>query len=286
MRKLVIGCGYLGKRVAARWSAAGDDVFALTRSTERAHDFQKRGWNPLIGDVTRPHDFPSLPDANVVLYSLGFDSSAGQSRQSVTLEGLQFVLKQLQRRIGTLIFISTTSVYGQTDGSWVDEDSPCEPARENGQIALAAEQIVRDIFPQQHCILRLSGIYGPARLLARQQMLREGKPLSGNPDAWLNLIHVEDAVEAVLASEARKITGETLLISDDRPIHRREYYSHLANLIGAPAPVYQPLDPHDPDAHALNKRCRNSRMHAHLGLTLRFPTIDQGLPHALKDEVT
>lgn len=287
MRKLIVGCGYLGERVATRWQAAGDQVYALTRSRERARAWTRRGWKALVGDITNPAEFPTLPDVDTVLYAVGYDVRSGQSRRSVTVDGLSFVLSRLSQQVGKLIYISTTSVYGQTDGSWVDESSPCEPTRENGILALQGEQEVRKHFvpddPTRNraCILRLSGIYGPERLLARRQSLLAGNPLTGNPASWLNLIHVEDAVTAVLGAETVLPPGELLLVSDDTPIPRYQYYSMLARMIGAAEPTYQPSDPHDPQSGALNKRCRNAKLRKMLGAPLRFSSIAEGLPYSV-----
>ena len=289
MQKLIVGCGYLGRRVAAAWRKAGHEVTALTRSAANAEELSRLGVRPVIGDVCFPTTLTALPTVETVLFAVGFDRTSGRSQHEVYVDGLRNVLNQVASRCERFIYISSSSVYGQSAGEWVDETSHCEPVQSGGQCCLAAETLVREFFPftnqtavQRPCanVLRLSGIYGPGRLLSRIESLRAGVPLPGQGKAWLNLIHVDDAVAAVLACEQRGQPGETYLISDDRPIRREEYYSLLARLVGAPPPVFVDDQPAKRGSGGLNKRCSNKKAHVELGLTLTYTTLTAGLPHA------
>lgn len=298
MSKLVIGCGYLGRRVARAWLEEGANVAALTRSPRNAEQFRQQGIEPVVGDVLDRDSLTALPDAQTVLYSIGYDRTAGNSQRDVYVTGLENVLDEVSSRAppggwsGRLIYISSTSVYGQTRGEWIDETSPCQPTRDNGRVCLEAEQVVRRYFPPDQAtrehgaiVLRLAGLYGPGRLLRRLEELKSGRAISGNPDAYLNLIQVDDAARAVLACARCGRTGSTYLVCDDRPITRREYYERLASLTGAPSPVFE-SDDEGSQGHVsitLNKRCSNRLIHEELGVALRFPTIDVGLPHALSE---
>jgi nucleoside-diphosphate-sugar epimerase len=278
MRKLVIGCGYVGKRVAAKWSASGDEVFALTRSADRAEEFRNLGWIPVLGDVTQPETLKALPDVDLLLYAVGFDRSAGFSQREIYVEGLKNVLDTLADRVGKWLYVSSTSVYGQQDGEWIDEKSLCQPTKINGQICQEAEMIFAQNSIQAN-VLRLAGIYGPGRLLRRVADLKAGLPIKGDPEGWLNLIHVDDVVQSILACEQRGKPGQVYLISDDRPVRRREYYQLLAELAGVDMP---PFDPGTEPQHAegLGKRCSNRKLHEELGVELLYPTIEEGLPQA------
>jgi nucleoside-diphosphate-sugar epimerase len=285
--KLIIGCGYLGQRVAAEWLAQGHSVSALTRSEEHADRFRSQGIEPIIGDVTDVDSLSQLPEAETVLYSVGFDRESGKSLREIYVAGLENVLKQIASRFGRLIFISSTSVYGQSEAEWVDENSPTKPARDNGRTCLEAERLVWKNSPQQlpsssstTNVLRLAGIYGPGRLLRRLDEVKSGEPIAGNPAAWLNLIHVEDAVGAILACEKRGQPGETYLVCDDKPITRLEYYQTLAELVSAEAPKF--MD--DDESQNLNKRCSNRKLHEELKVELRFPTLHEGLPNAIQND--
>lgn len=282
MRKLILGCGYLGQRVAAAWRRQGQEVAALTRSVERAAEFRTAGLQPIVADVTLPQSLASLPPADTVLYAIGYDRASGRSQDEVSIDGLRNVLRSLPSAPRKFLYVSSTSVYGQSAGEWVEESSPCEPAQTGGTVCLAAEELLRSELPTAS-ILRLAGLYGPDRLLARAESLRRGEPLAGNPEAWLNLIHVEDAVAAVLACEERGQPGETYLVCDDEPVPRREYYTRLASLIGAPPPTFDETQPAKRGSGLLNKRCRNRRLHDELNVRLTFPSYREGLPHALHD---
>lgn len=283
-RRLIFGCGYLGLRVARLWRHAGDEVVAVTRSADRAATLEREGLDPVIADVTQPESLRALPDCETVLHAVGYDRSAAPSKRQVYVDGLQSVLRQIEGRCGRLIHISSTSVYGQQNGEVVNEDSPCEPTEDSGRICLDAERLVWNSTLPSAVILRLSGIYGPDRLLSRMDALRTGQPLAGRAEAWLNLIHVEDAARAVLAASDCSVGSHTpgrslWLISDDQPVLRRDYYGLLAQLCGAPVPSFdeQSTARH---SHGLNKRCCNRRMKEDLRIPWQFLTISQGLPHA------
>jgi len=202
MFKLIFGCGYLGSRVAAQWLAAGEQVASVTRSEERVGELQRQGLWPIVADVTRPETLGQLPAAETVLFAVGFDRQSGKSRQEVYVDGLHAVLDALPAETGRVIFISSTGVYGQLGGGWVDEESPCRPVREAGRAMLAAEQVLAaHPLGRRGVVLRLAGLYGPGRLLRAADLLA-GRPLSVPAGNWLNLIHVDDAAAAVLAAES------------------------------------------------------------------------------------
>ncbi len=290
MAKLVIGCGYLGRRVAAKWTEAGESVFALTRSAERAGEFENRGWEPVVGDVTAvgiQTTLQNLPEWDGVLYAVGYDRASGLSQREVYVDGLENVLKALAGRVRKFLYISSTSVYGQNQGEWIDETSPTEPTRPNGKICREAERLIEQFFPPGEKalkasanILRLAGIYGPGRLLRRLNDLRSGTPIPGNPEGWLNLIHVDDAVRTLLACEDRGEPGEICLVSDDRPIRRREYYGQLAKLAGVELPAFDEGS-ESRYAKGLGKRCSNRKIRKKLRVEFQFPTIFEGLQHAV-----
>ena len=287
MKALIFGCGYLGRCVASRWLAKGHAVSAITRSPAKADELRAAGISPLPGDVTDADSLRSLPAAGVVLYAVGYDRASGIDRRTVVVEGLRNALAALEGKCDRVLFVSTTSVYGQSDGEWIDEDSPAEPTTDAGRLALEAEGLVR-ASPVPSVILRLAGLYGPGRLLRRVEQLRSGEPIPGAGDSWLNLIHVEDAASAVLLAADRlrrngrsssAASPETFLISDDRPVRRREYYSRLAELTGSPLPAFDATA--ETRSAGLGKRCRNERAKRELRLKLVYPTFEEGLQHAL-----
>jgi nucleoside-diphosphate-sugar epimerase len=281
MRALVIGCGYLGRRVAALWLREGMQVSALTRSPANAAALAEQGIEPIVGDVLLPETLRTLPSADVTLYAVGYDRHATASKRDVCVRGLSEVLQQITPNVGRLLYVSSTSVYGQDAGEVVDETSSTSPQTEDGQIVLAAEATVRQVCPVGVAtVLRFSGIYGPGRLLRRIEAVRSGEPINANPDAYVNLIHVDDGAAIINRLARRETIEPTYLVTDDRPVRRREYYSLLARLVGASEPVFQ-FEANASRAAGLNKRCSNSRVKSELGDVWRFPTIETGLPHAV-----
>ena len=105
-RKLIIGCGYLGRRVARRWLAQRDAVFALTRSAERAGEFQASGIVPIVGDVTDPASLATIPDVETALYAVGLDRASGKSMREVYVGGLENVLNHLVGKVRKFLYIS------------------------------------------------------------------------------------------------------------------------------------------------------------------------------------
>lgn len=292
MHKLIIGCGYVGLPVAMKWLEQGHTVFALTRSKVRASEFVKLGIRPIVGDISQPESLKKLPEAETVLYAVGFDRAANQSRREIYIHGLGNVLSELKDRIQKIIYLSSTSVYGQSTGEWVDEASVCEPARENGKICLEAEQLLAEQKTSLVVILRLAGIYGPKRLLARMEQIKAGEPLLGRPDAYLNLVHVTDIVNTVLKCDAESQLDSHYLVSDNCPITRQVYYETLAQILNAPVPRFSSDLPnqsvmkssrqHSTErATGLNKRCNNQRLREELGVELVYPTIREGLSQAI-----
>lgn len=288
MRKLIVGCGYLGRRAAEAWLRDGHEVYALTRGGPNAEALRAAGIEPIVGDVTDPATLAALPAADTLLYAVGFDRSAGHAQRAVYVDGLRNVLAEVRQRSGRLIYVSSSSVYGQQQGEWVDETSPTVPATSSGEVCLAAEQVVWEFFPPDKpparhdaVILRLSGLYGPGRLLRRMDAVKSGTPIAGDPRGWLNLVHVDDAVGAVRAADVWPTAGTTCLVSDDRPVTRGEYFTQLARLAGADPPLFDASQPTRGPAGSLGKRCRNRKLREELGVELQYPTIDEGLPHAV-----
>ncbi len=284
--KLVLGCGYLGRRVAAAWRARGRRVFATTRAPARAPELRGLGLEPVVCDVLDLDSLHALPEAETLVYCVGLDRAAGVPMRTVYVDGLAHVLAELGRRPPAarperFLYVSSTGVYGQGRGEEVDETTPAEPADESGRVVLEAEQLLRERRPDA-MVLRFAGIYGPGRLM-RAQALRAGAPLAGDPDHWLNLIHVEDGAAAVLAAEEKGRPGQTYLVCDGYPVRRRDFYSRLASLLGAPSPRFTPTVPDAARARDArgHRRLVNHRLRQELGVVLKYPSFEEGLADCL-----
>lgn len=273
MSHLIVGAGYLGRRLAEQWAAEGRRVWATTRRADRADELRGGGVEPVVCDVLEAETLAGLPPAETVVWAAAPDRGVPGRRLSV--EGLENVLAALPGR-PRIVHVSSTGVYGQTDGGWVDEAAATEPAEEAGQTALDAERLLRLRQPDA-IILRFAGIYGPGRLIRAADLLA-GRPLAADPEGWLNLIHVEDGVRAIQAACAAGEPGQTYNVCDDRPARRREFYARLADLLGAPPPEFVPPAVGERN----NRRVANARLRQELGVCLAFPSFEEGLVAAVR----
>jgi len=290
MSKLIFGCGYLGGRVARLWRQAGHEVFVVTRSSDRAGDLAAEGFRPIVADVLRPETLVNLPAAKTVLYAIGYDRGYvgvnGASMHEVYVDGLRAVLSTLPPATGRFIYISSTGVYGQSQGETVDENSPCEPTREGGRACFAAEALLAaDRLGSRSIVLRMAGLYGPGRI-PNVAEIRSGRPLAVPESGCLNLIHVDDAAAVVLAAEERAKPPRTYLVSDGQPVERREYYTELARLQGVEVPEFVSPPGDNPAAirATADKRAKNARMVAELAVPLNYPSYREGLSAILAAE--
>ena len=265
-RRLIVGCGYLGERLASRWLAAGSRVWGLVRTPSRLARLSAAGVEPIVADVAAPLPLPALPEVDTVVWAVGFDRTAGRSYREVHVDGLRRLLDALAGN-PRLIFVSSTGVWGRVDGQRVDEATPPHPDREAGRVLLEAEALLGGHPQGRGTVLRLAGIYGPGRL-PRIDDLRASRPLEADPDSWLNLIHVDDAAAVVMAVADHAGPGPLYVVSDGRPVRRRDFYARLADLVGSPPPNWIPPAA---DARGGDKRVDPRRLFAEIGPAFSHP---------------
>jgi nucleoside-diphosphate-sugar epimerase len=284
MNRLIFGCGYLGGRVAERWRDAGDSVYVVTRSAERARQLADDGLLPLVADVTRPETLVDLPAAETIFFAVGYDRTASASIAEVYAGGVKNVLAALPTAAGNFIYTSTIGVYGSAGGEWVDERTSPRPLREGGRASLAAEQeLATHSLGKRSVVLRLAGLYGPGRI-PHLDKLRDGEPIAAPSAGWLNLIHVDDAATAVLAAETwlgqpQEDGPHLFCVSSDEPVVRANYDREVARRIGAEPPQFVAPDPASPAAARAraNRRVSNEKMQKQLGVQLAYPSHREGL---------
>lgn len=280
MHCLIFGCGYLGKRAASQFHRAGHQVTAVTRNPQRAVDWRRTGWNAHVADITRPDTLVGIPPADVVLFAVGFDRQAGPSIRQVYEEGLCHVLETLPAVPSQFLYVSSTGVYGQSDGGWVNENAPCEPATPGGLACCRAEQQLRNIgWSDRVTILRFAGIYGPGRI-PHLDALARGEPLAVAADGYLNLVHVDDGAGLVAYLAQREPPPQRVYnVSDGHPVIRADFYEEVARLHGANAPHFVPVDPASPAGRRAlaNKRIDSSRLREDVPFEFRYKDYRLGL---------
>jgi len=279
---LIVGCGYLGKRVAEGiQTATGETVYATTRSREKAAKFAAQGIVPILADWTDRRTLRSLPDCDRVLVAVSYDARSGIPREESQVGGLSNLLDFCPEN-ADICYISTTGVYHQTDGQWVDETSPARPARGGGAAHLRAESLLHRRRPTARwTILRLAGIYGPDRVPRASDVLNR-RPIEGPYGGYLNLIHVQDAASTVMASWEAVRPSRLYVVSDDLPVIRQRFYEEVATCAGAPPPIFATqgagFEKSTLSARsASNKRVWNRRFRRELMPKLAFPTYREGL---------
>ncbi|TWU47479.1 NAD dependent epimerase/dehydratase family protein [Rubripirellula tenax] len=289
-RTLIVGHGYLGKRVGRQAVAAGHTVYATSRDPSTVGPAWGGEVTPIRLDWTDRRMCARLPEVDRVLVAVSYDRTSRISRYDSQVGGLTNLLSVLPPNVD-VCYISTTGVYHQTDGVWVDERSPTRPSREGGRVHLQAESMLHRMRPQSPwSILRLSGIYGPGRV-PRAGDVAAGRPISipgfsSHGGGHLNLIHVDDAATAVMAVWGRSdgsLRRRMYVVSDDKPTPRVDFYRRIAREIDAPDPVFI-----DPPADAStrmrsdgDKRVWNRRMKSELVNRLKYPTFREGLAQVM-----
>lgn len=282
----IFGCGYLGIRVARRLLAEGWQVSALTRRPERAEALCREGIRACVGDWNSFRTLRDLPPAAHVLVAVGYDPRGGRSRHEVYVEGLRNALRVIAPA-SRVCYVSSTGVFHQTDGGWVDETSPCHPMREGGRALLRAESLLRHLREGQPIgstvVLRMAGLYGPDRV-PRAESIRRGEPIAAAKEGFLNLIHVDDAAACVVAAWKVPHPAALYLVADGCPVIRQEYFEEIARLTGSPAPRFTapPAAPPGTTRSESNKRIWNSRMRRDLLPRPQYPSYREGLRAILR----
>lgn len=250
--RLIVGCGYLGERVARRWREADSRVIATTRREARAAELRERGITPAVVDVTAAEPgwaklFASVGVPETVFWGVGFDRIAGVTHRDVHVDGLRRLLDALAAvgPVGStsrVILSSSTGVWGDEGGGIVDESTPPNPSREAGRVLVEAETLLATHPAGPGTALRFAGLYGPGRL-PRVADLKRGLPIAADPDSWLNLIHIDDAA-AVVCTVADAVSPRGLyVVADGHPVRRRDWYGTLAMLTDSPEPNWDTAAP-------------------------------------------
>ncbi len=228
MKLLLIGHGYLGQAVARVFRASGWEVVPVSLSG---------GEGSLACDVADPGAVKSLPPADFIVHCAASGRGGADAYQRVYVDGCRNLT---QRFPGVpLLFTSSTSVYAQTDGSIVTEESPADPDRETGRRLLDAEQTT---LAARGIVARLAGIYGPERSVILKKFLSGEAVIEDNGHRFLNQIHRDDAARAIFHLATSGIRGAVFNVSDSTPLPQRVAYEALSRMFSRPLPPSGPRD--------------------------------------------
>lgn len=283
---LIIGCGYIGRVLGARNLLAGDLVNGVVFSLESSLQLRKIGIEPVAMDLDQSlEQLPLENEGRIFYFAPPPDSGIRDTRVSRFLGALR------KRRCSPrIVYISTTGVYGDCQGEWVDEKRPVQAATDRARRRLDAENSLLEWGLQDEgevVILRVAGIYGPGRLpLAR---LRQGLPMIHESQApWTNRIHADDLVSVCEAAMDKGASGEIYNVSDGAPGNMAEYFNLVADLaeLERPPVISRTQAQKELPATMLSylqesRRIDNAKMLEDLGVTLDYPTLRAGLSASL-----
>jgi nucleoside-diphosphate-sugar epimerase len=261
MKIVIIGCGYVGSALSKFWKDAGFHLTATTRKPERKKELREVADEVFIlpGDGK---DFDELLD-NVSLIALTLASDNFAAFEKTYLHTAQTLAKTLKNHptVNQVIYTSSTSVYGEQQGAWVDETKILMPQNERERILLATEKCLLECHKESGpnvCILRLGEIYGPGREIADRLKKMSSKPIPGTGENYTNLIHREDIVQAMDFAREKKLNGIYNLCNDVH-IPRKELYNRLCKDKGIPQVSW---DPTLSNPFVGNKRISNAKIKA------------------------
>lgn len=281
MRVLIVGCGYVGAALGVELGRLGHDVAGIRRHADDAGELRQMGIAPLTADVTVPKSLEAIPgEFEWVVNTISSSRGGVEEYRSAYYEGTARLIDWCSRRgVRKYVYTSSTSVYAQTDGSVVSEESPANPPSATGRVLLESEQLLREAaragFPA--VVLRVAGIYGPGRGHFFQQFLRGEARISGDGSRWLNMIHRDDVVAAVVAALERGRAGDIYNATDDEPVTERGFFAWLSTRLQRPMPpsigeTEMPVRKRT----VTSKRVSNRKLRLELRCELKYPTFRQG----------
>lgn len=235
-RVAIIGCGYIGSALGERLVALGHRVVGSTTTPGRLPEISRLGVEGVLLRLDQVEQLHAILMSCDVIFLTVAPGRGEHSYEEVYLKGARNLLRALEgTAVRHVVYTSSTSVYGQTDGSRVDEDSETRPASESGRILVATERELREgaaRLGMMTTILRLGGIVGPGRGPINRIRHEAGRQRSDG-HAYVNLIHRDDVVACCAALLERPQEG-VLNVTFDKPFLRRAYYDDLLAQEGLP----------------------------------------------------
>jgi len=264
-RVFIAGCGFAGLAAARLLHGRGWEVVGGTHSEESAAALAGEPFPVVACDIADREAVLALPElrgCEAVVHCASSGRGGAEAYERVYLNGARNLSDAVP--MGRLLFTSSTSVYAQVDGSWVDEESPAEPDRDTGRLLRETESLV---VARGGAVVRLAGIYGPGRSVLLRKFFSGAAVLEGGGERWINQVHREDiasGLACILEGGERGVFN----LSDDRPVTQRELYAWLSERFGMPLPPAGPVDLNRKRGWT-HKRVSNAKLRA-LGWAPRF----------------
>ncbi len=287
MRALVVGCGYVGLPLALELARHRHEVFGLRRSATADAQLKAAGVTPLHADLTQPDSLQNLPrDFDWVVNCVASGGGDVTNYRRLYFEGMQNLIAWLTPKRSSdgkfprIVYTSSTGVYGQNDGSLVDETSPAEPVTETAQVLVETEKLLLTAGREKNfaaSVLRVAGIYGPDRGYLLKQFLRGEARIEGAGARFLNMIHRDDLVRAIITTLERGRAGEIYNVADNEPVRQLDFFEWLAATLKRPLPPVISEAEAAPRKRGLtNKRVTNRKLRAELDFQLIYPDFRCG----------
>ena len=271
-KTLIVGCGYVGLPLALRLKEGGHAIDAWVHSPASAEALAPHQFRQVVaGSVADPALWETVDDDYDLVVHCASSGRGGEADyEQVFLKGMLMInsTQPMARRL----FVSSTSMYRQTDGSIVTEESAAEPDTATGRILRVAEKVAVD---SGATVVRSSGIYGPGRGVLFDKFRRGEAVLEGDGSRLLNQIHQRDLVAAIVHLMQMEAFGEIYNATDDTPVTLRDYYTLCAEFLHRPMPPSGPENPH-PKRGRTSKHVSNSKLRA-TGWAPQYPSFREGI---------
>ncbi|HEX8899187.1 MAG TPA: NAD-dependent epimerase/dehydratase family protein, partial [Chthoniobacterales bacterium] len=263
-RVLIAGCGYVGEAAANRFHESGWEAEGWTASRESAEKLSNRPYPVRAADVATAE---ASREFDVVIHCVSSRGGDEQQYRRLYFEGARNLLRAFSN--ATLLFTSSTSVYAQSDGSLVDENSPAEPSHTTGRILRETEDLV---LAAGGIVLRLGGIHGPNRSFFLTRFLESAA--SERDDRLINQVHRDDIVSALTLLAERRVEhgGEIFNVVGDQPVTASDAQAWLSSRLKSSSPSIA-VTPRLAKRGRSNKRVSNRKLRA-LGWAPRYPTFE------------
>ena len=282
MRVLIVGCGYVGLPLGIELVRQGHTVSGLRRSVLAEAELKAAGITPLHADITQPDSLKKIPrEFDWVVNCTASGGGGAADYRKIYLEGNRNLIAWLKNSpLKIFVYTSSTSVYGQNDGSTVTEKSPIAPDAETSKVLAETEKLLLAAAQQENfpaVILRVAGIYGPARGHSFKQFLRGDARIEGTGARWLNMIHRDDVIGVIIAALHAAPAGEIFNTADNAPVSQRDFFAWLAAELKRPLPPTVSADAEIWRKRGVtNKRVSNAKLRAELNYEFKFPDFRAG----------